>query len=134
MMSSAFCGNWDPVRMPQGVWAPYPKRAKNVICSSSSNPKQSIKSLPIFVCQGKSPCSGTGLILQHRGQRCKWRVEWESFWKNDQAVHSTQPYLITDALLQSQVPSISMVFKHRITWLSFALEFQPPEFPWLFCS
>lgn len=49
-------------------------------------------------------------------------MEWESFWKNDQAVHSAQPYLITDALLENRVPSISMVLKHRVTWPSSALK------------
>lgn len=49
-------------------------------------------------------------------------MEWESFWKNDQAVHSAQPYLITDALLENRVPSISMVLKHRVTWLSSVLK------------
>lgn len=44
-------------------------------------------------------------------------MEWESFWKNDQAVYSAQPYLITDALLENRVPNISMVLKRRVTWL-----------------
>ena len=37
-------------------------------------------------------------------------------------MRSAQPYLITDALLQSRVPNISMVLKHRVTWPSSVLK------------